>query len=179
LTPPPPPQNQIIVQKTAVKQTESIKPRFQSKQEIIINTPIEKVWEFNQDLSKIAQYHPRVDKVDLLSDKQFREEGVAYQCHLTGGKHTCIEKDIEIVPMKKIVTVFPSDTMGLTKLLPDYIVESSLSKIDASTTRIEIAHYYSSSRLKVKLLNLYIKRKVARETQETLRAMKNAIENEH
>lgn len=155
-----------------------MKPKFQSRQEVIINAPVEKVWEFNQDLSKIAKYHPRVDKVDLISGKRFREAGVAYQCHIAGGKHTCIEKDIEIVPMEKIVTVFPSDTMGLTKLLPDYVVESSLSKIDANTTRIDIAHYYSSSKWKVKLLNYYIKRKIARETQETLNGMKKAIEDD-
>jgi len=156
-----------------------MKPKFQFRQEVVINAPLGKVWEFNRDLSKIALYHPRVDKVDLISGKQFREEGVAYQCHITGGKHTCIEKDIEIVPMEKIVTVFPSDTMGLTKLLPDYIVESSLSKIDANTTRLDIAHYYSSAKWKVKLLNLYIKRKIAIETQEMLNAMKKAIEDEY
>src|SRR5664279_595412 len=106
-----------------------MRPKFQSKQEVIINAPLEKVWEFNMDLSKIAEYHPRVNKVDLISGKQFREAGVAYQCHLSDGKNTCIEKDIEIIPMEKIVTVFLSDTMGLTKLLPDYIVESTLQNI--------------------------------------------------
>ena len=54
------------------------------------------------DLTKIPTFHPRVVKVDLLSGKAQREPGVAYQCHLKGGKHTCIEKDIEIVPMEKI-----------------------------------------------------------------------------
>jgi len=167
------------MQETTAEKARSIKPRFQSRQEIIINAPLEKVWEFNQDLSKIAQYHPRVDKVDLISGRQFREAGVAYQCHLSGGRHTCVEKDIEIVPMKKIVTVFPSDTMGLTNLLPDYMVESNVSKIDPDATRIEIAHYYSSSKWKVKLLNFYIKIKVARETREMLNAMKNVIEDEY
>ena len=156
-----------------------MRPKFQSKQQVIINAALEKAWEYNQDLSKIAEYHPRVDKVDLISGKQFREEGVAYQCHITGGKHTCIEKDIEIIPFKKIVTVLPSDTMGLTKLLPDYIVESNLTKIDENTTQLEIAHYYSSSNWKVKLLNFYIKRKIGGETQDTLNAMKKAIENEY
>lgn len=167
------------MQATTTDKIKPTRPKFQSRQEIIINAPIEKVWDFNQDLSKIALYHPRVDKLDLISGKQFRGEGVAYQCHITGGKHTCVEKDIEIVPMEKIVTVFPSDTMGLTKLLPDYMVESKLSKIDANTTWIEIAHYYSSSKWKVKLLNFYIKRKVARETRETLKGIKSAIENEY
>jgi hypothetical protein len=166
------------MQEATAGRSELMKPKFQSKQAVIINAPLKKVWEFNQDLSKIAQYHPRVDKVDLISGKQFREAGVAYQCHITGGKDTCIEKDIEIVPMEKIVTVFLSDTMGLTKLLPDYIVESSVARIDDNTTRIEIAHYYSSSKLKVWLLNFFIKRKVAKETQDTLNAMKRVVEND-
>ena len=156
-----------------------MRPKFQSKQSVIINAPIENVWEFNQDLSRIAEYHPRVNKVDLISGKQFREAGVAYQCHLSDGKNTCIEKDIEIVPMEKIVTVFLSDTMGLTKLLPDYIVESTLKKIDDKSTKVEISHFYSSSKWKVWLLNFIIKRKVARETMDTLNAMKKNIENEH
>lgn len=156
----------------------NMRPKFQSKQFVIINAPLDKVWDFNQDLSKITEYHPRVNKVDLISDKRFREAGVAYQCHLSDGKNTCIEKDIEIIPQEKIVTVFVSDTMGLTKLLPDYVVESTLNKIDDCTTKVEISHYYSSSKLKAWLLNFMIKRKVARETTDTLNAMKKSIENE-
>lgn len=156
-----------------------MRPKFQSKQSVVINAPIEKVWEFNQDLSRIAEYHPRVNKVDLISGKQFRAPGVAYQCHFSDGKNTCIEKDIEIVPMEKIVTVFVSDTMGLTKLLPDYIVESTVKKIGRYSTLAEISHFYSSSKLKVWLLNFIIKRKIARETMNTLNAIKKKIENEH
>jgi hypothetical protein len=154
-----------------------MRPKFQSKQEVIIHAPLEIVWNFNQDLSKIPEYHPRVHKVDLISNRQFREAGVSYQCHLKDGKNTCIEKDIEIIPMQKIVTVFPHDTMGLTKLLPDYLVESNLTKLGENLTKIEIAHFYSSSNLKVWLLNFMIKRKIAKETQDTLIAMKQNIEN--
>ncbi len=154
-----------------------MRPKFQSRQEVIINAPVEKVWEFNMDLSKIAEYHPRVNQVDLISGKQFREAGVSYQCHLNDGKNTCVETDIEIVPMQKLVTVFPQDTMGLTKLLPDYVVESTLSKVGDNATKVEMSHYYSSSKLLVRLLNFYIKRKLARETQDTLNAMKKCIES--
>ncbi len=154
-----------------------MRPKFQSKQNVIIDAPLETVWNFNQDLLKIADYHPRVNKVDLISNKQFREAGVSYQCHLKDGKNTCTEKDIEIVAMQKIVTVFPEDTMGLAKLLPDYLVESTLTKLGETSTQIEISHFYSSSTLKVWLLNIIIKRKIAKETQETLNAMKQHIEN--
>jgi len=156
-----------------------MRPKFQSRQSVTINAPLEKVWEFGQDLSRIAEYHPRVNKVDLISGKQFREAGVAYQCHLSDGKNTCIEKDIEIIPMEKIVTVFLSDTMGLTKLLPDYTVETALKKNDDQTTQIEISHFYSSSKLKAWLLNFIIRKKIARDTMDTLIASKKSIENEH
>jgi len=154
-----------------------MRPQFQLKQAVVINAPLEKVWVFNQDLSKIAAYHPRVNKVDLLSETRFRGEGISYQCHLTDGKNTCIEKDIEIIPMQKIVTVFLHDTMGLTKLLPDYVVESELSKAGENATRVEISHFYSSSGPKLWLLNFIIRRKIAGETQETLNAMKKSIES--
>src|SRR5437879_10397553 len=58
------------------------------------------------DLTKIPEFHPRVFKVDLLAGKTFRKTGASYQCHLSGGKHTCIEKDSEIIPLQKIVTVY-------------------------------------------------------------------------
>jgi len=154
-----------------------IRPNFQSRQEVIINAPVKKVWEMNQDLSQISSYHPRVRKVDLISGNQFRNIGISYQCNLIDGKNTCIERDIEIVPLQKIVTEMVHDTMGLTRILPDYIVETTLSKIDDNSTKIEMLHFYSSSKLFVRLLNFVIKRKIARQTQDTLDAMKKWIEN--
>jgi hypothetical protein len=72
----------------------AIKPTSQSRQEVIISAPLQKVWELGQDLTKIPQYHPRVNKVNLISGQSQRCAGVAYQCHLSDGKDTCIEKDL-------------------------------------------------------------------------------------
>lgn len=153
-------------------------PPFRSKQEVVINAPLETVWEFNMDITRIPSFHPRVFKVDLLSGKTRREPGVSYQCHFSG-KHTCVEKDIEIVPMKKIVTVLPEDTFGISRILSDYVVESTLHREGEFSTRVEISHYYSSKTWKAKLLNLVAGRKIARETQAMLNAMKTAIEAIH
>jgi uncharacterized membrane protein len=153
-----------------------MKPPFRSKQEVIINAPLETVWAFSMDITKIPAFHPRVVKVELLSGKARREPGVSYRCHLSGGKHTCVEKDIEIVPMQKIVTVLPEDTFGISKILPDYVVETTFHRIGRSSTKVEISHYYSTPTLKAKLLNLIARRKIARETQATLNASKAAIE---
>ena len=81
-------------------------------------------------------------------------------CHLCGGKHTCIEKDIEIVPLEKIVTVLPQGTFGISKILSDYRVETTLQKLGESSTKMEISHYYSTT-LKAKFLNLIAQRKIA------------------
>lgn len=129
------------------------------------------------DLTKIPEFHPRVVKVDLLAGKAFRELGVSYQCHLSGGKHTCIEKDVEIVPWEKIVTVLPQDTFGISKILSDYRVETTFERLDDFSTKMEIRHYYSTTTVKAKFLNLIARGKIARETQATLLAIKAAIED--
>ena len=77
-----------------------MQPPFRSKQEVIINAPLQAVWSFSMDLTKVPEFPPRVIKVDLLSLKALREPGVSYQCHLSGGKHKCIEKDSEIIPLR-------------------------------------------------------------------------------
>lgn len=151
-------------------------PPFRSKQEIIINAPLETVWEFGMDLTRIPAFHPRVVKVELLSGKARREPGVSYRCHLAGGKHTCVEKDIEIIPMQKIVTVLPEDTFGISKILPDYRVETTVHRIGQSSTKMAISHYYSTPTLKAKLLSLIARRKIARDAQATLNGIKAAIE---
>jgi len=153
-----------------------MRPPFRSKQEVIINAPVEAVWEFNMDITRIPSFHPRVVKVELLSGKSLREPGVSYRCVLSGGKHTCVEKDIEIVPMQKLVTVLPEDTFGICKVLPDYVVETTVHRVGQSSTKVEISHYYSTPTLKAKLLNLIARRKIARDTQDTLNGMKAAIE---
>lgn len=131
------------------------------------------------DLTKIPEFHPRVFKVDLIDGKAFRAAGVAYQCYLSGGKHSCIERDVEIVPLEKIVTVIPEDTFGISKLLNDYTTETKFEKLADSATKVEISHYYSTPSLKAKLLNLIAKGKIARETRATLTGAKAAIEAAH
>jgi uncharacterized membrane protein len=155
----------------------AMKPPFRSKQEVIIDAPLQEVWAFSMDLTKIPTFHPRVVKVDLLSGKAHREPGVAYQCHLRGGKHTCIEKDIEIVPMEKIITVLPEDTVGISKILSDYMVETAFHRMSDFSTRVEISHYYSTRTFKAKLLDLIARWKIGRETQDMLNAVKRVIES--
>jgi hypothetical protein len=153
-----------------------MRPPFRSKQEVIINSPVEAVWAFNMDLTNIPKFHPRVDKVDLISGKTFREAGISYQCHLVGGKHTCVEKDIEVIPMERVVTTLSEDSFGISRILSDYLVETRVQGLEDIATKVEISHYYSTKTLKARLLHLIAKRKIARDTQVMLNAMKAVME---
>lgn len=153
-----------------------LQPPFRSSQQVVINAPLQAVWSFTLDLTKIPRFHPRVVSVDLLSGKTFREPGAAYRCHFAGGKHSCVEKDIEIIPFEKFVTVLPEDTFGITRILCDYRVETTFQSLGHHTTKVQISHYYSTPTLKANLLNLVAKGKIARDTQAMLRAAKAAIE---
>jgi Polyketide cyclase / dehydrase and lipid transport len=153
-------------------------PPFQSRQAVVIHAPLQVVWDFNQDLTNIAVYHPRVKKVDLVSGKRQRGNGVAYRCHVTDGKNTCVEKDLEVVPRERIVTALPEDSMGIAKMLPDYLVETRLTPLAEHEIKVEFSHYYSTKSLKQKLFNLIAKRKIARDAQNTLEAMKRTIEQQ-
>jgi hypothetical protein len=64
------------------------------------------------------------------------------------------------------LTVLPEDTFGISRILSDYTVETTFRKLGAASTKVEIRHYYSTTSLKAKLLNLIAKGKIAPDTQE-------------
>jgi hypothetical protein len=70
----------------------------------------------------------------------------------------------------------PEDTFGISKVLPDYVLETTVHRVGQSSTKIEISHYYSTRTLKAMLLNLVARRKIARDAQATLNGIKAAIE---
>jgi hypothetical protein len=149
---------------------------LRSRQSVTINAPLETVWEYNSDLSRIADFHPRVAKVELIDGQSQRTAGVGYKCHLRGGRHTCIERDVEVVPMERVVTVLPEDSFGVARLLPDYRVETTLEREGEGRTRMEFCHYYSIRGWKARLFHWIAGRRIAKEAQATLNAIKRAVE---
>ena len=134
--------------------------KLKAEAEVIINAPLKKVWEFSMDISKIPEFHPRVNKVDYISNKTIREEGISYQCNILEGKGkgTCIEKVTEIIPMEKFTTTIPSDSWGLSKMFENYLVDTIFTKIDDKTTKIEIIHYFETNTLKAKIIYFFAHR---------------------
>ena len=145
---------------------------------MIIAAPLEEVWTYGMDLSKIpeSEYNLRVAKVELEGGDSQRAAGVSYHCHLVGGRHSCTEEDVEIVPMAGIVTRLPFDTLGISALLRDYTVETSLPALDARTTQVAMSHFYATPTLRSCLLDWIGRDTIGRNTLATLRTLKARIE---
>jgi predicted membrane GTPase involved in stress response len=84
---------------------------------------------------------------------------------------------MEVVSMERVVTTLPEDSFGVARLLPAYQVETALERVGAGRTRVEFRHSYSILGWKAWLFHWIAGRGIVRESQATLNAMKQAIEN--
>src|SRR6266496_5539215 len=101
-------------------------PPFQSRQEVVIHAPLQAVWEFGQDLTNIAEYHPRVKRVDLISGKRQREQGVAYRCYLKDGKIRVWRKISKWFPWKGSSRLYLKILWGLPKCFQIILLKRGL-----------------------------------------------------
>lgn len=101
-----------------------MRPPFRSRQEVIINAPLEAVWAFNMDLRRIPEFHPRVIKVDLISRKAFREAGAHINVILPAVSTRALKRTWKSFRWRRSSPLLPEDTFGIGKILTDYMVEA-------------------------------------------------------
>jgi hypothetical protein len=80
--------------------------------------------------------------------------------------------------MERIVTTLPEDSFGVARLLPDYRVETIFERESEARTRVEFRHYYSIRGWKARLFHWIAGRRIAKESQATLNAIKHAMEEQ-
>ncbi len=83
-----------------------------------------------------------------------------------------------MVPLKSFRTTIPEDSWGLSDLFDDYVVESCVTPVGQSATRVSIRQFYSTNTLKARLVNLIARPVARRQTRATLLAIKRAIETQ-
>jgi hypothetical protein len=148
--------------------------------EVVVEASLERAWEYLMDISKIPEFHPRVDHVELLSGSPRRAQGVSYQCEIQHGRGRgrCVEQVTELVPLKSFRTTIPEDTWGLSDLFDDYFVDTCVTPVGQSATRISIRQFYAANSLKAKLVNRIARPRARSQTRATLLAIKRAIETQ-
>jgi hypothetical protein len=136
---------------------------FQSKVRIQITASASRVWEIIDDISLIPKYHPEVGRVDFISGKTKRDVGVRYRCNiLKGRKGTCVEEVIEYVPNRKLSTAMPEDSWGISKMLADFVVDTTVEAVNDTSCILEFVAYYDPIGLWNKILNLLFLRRAFR-----------------
>jgi hypothetical protein len=154
--------------------------QIQSTSSVLIQAPLDKVWDFNMDITMIERYHPRTETVTYLSSKTIREAGVAYQCNILQGeeKGSCVEQVTEVVPYKQFTTIIPSDTWGLSDLFGQIEAVTLFEKIDEHTTRMTIRISFDAVSEQAQQALPQAREQFSIQTAETLEAIKTGIENQ-
>src|SRR5262245_52632350 len=98
----------------------SQKPQWTA--EIVVDAPLNTVWEVAEDITLIPEYHPEVGKVDLIAGQSRRSLGARYQCNILEGRRagSCVEEVVAYEPRRRLVTRMVSDTWGIDRMLADF-----------------------------------------------------------
>ena len=147
--------------------------------EIVVDAPLKRVWEVANDITLIPQYHPEVDKVDLIAGQAKRSLGTKYQCNILEGRRpgSCVEEVVAYEPERMLATRMVSDTWGIDRMLTDFRVVSTVSRHTPTSTILKFQGFYEPVGLKYRLLNaLFLRRALRRRSLAVMNGIKRIAE---
>ena len=147
--------------------------------EIVVDAPLKRVWEVANDITLIPQYHPEVDKVDLIAGEAKRSLGTKYQCNILEGRRagSCVEEVVAYEPERMLVTRMVSDTWGIDRILTDFSVVSTVTRRSEASTFLKFQAFYEPAGLKNRLLNaLFLRRALRRRSLAVMNGIKRIAE---
>ena len=147
--------------------------------EVVVDAPLKRVWEVAEDLTLIPQYHPEVDKVDVIAGQAKRSLGAKYQCNILKGRRagSCVEEVVAYEPERMVTTRMVSDTWGIDRILTDFRVVSTVSRHTETSTILRFQAFYEPVGLKNRLLNaLFLRRALRRRSLAVMNGIKRVVE---
>jgi len=147
--------------------------------EIVVDAPLKRVWEVANDITLIPQYHPEVDKVDLIAGQAKRSLGAKYRCNILEGRRagSCVEEVVAYEPERMVATEMVSDTWGIDRMLSDFRVVSTVSRHTETSTILKFQAFYEPVGLKNRLLNaLFLRRALRRRSLAVMNGIKRVVE---
>jgi uncharacterized protein YndB with AHSA1/START domain len=147
--------------------------------EIVVDAPLKRVWEVAEDITLIPQYHPEVDKVDLLGGQAKRSLGTKYQCNILVGRRagSCVEEVVAYEPERMVATRMVSDTWGIDRMLTNFMVEATVTRRTETSTILTFQAFYEPVGLKNRVLNaLVLRRAIRRRSLAVMNGIKRVAE---
>jgi len=153
--------------------------KAQWKIEIVVDAPLKRVWEVGEDITLIPQYHPEVDKVDLIEGQAKRTLGTKYRCNILEGRRagSCVEEVVACEPERMLATRMVSDTWGVARMLTNFTVEATVSRRTETSTVLKLQAFYEPVGFKNRVLNaLVLRRALRRRSLAVLSGIKRVAE---
>jgi len=147
--------------------------------EIVVDAPLKRVWEVADNITLIPQYHPEVDKVDLIAGQAKHSLGARYQCHILEGRRagSCVEEVVACEPERMLATRMVSDTWGIDRMLTGFRVEATVSRRTETSTILKFQAFYEPVGLKNRVLNaLVLRRALRRRSLAVMNGIKRVAE---
>ena len=158
-----------------------MKGKFQWKVEVRIDASSDTVWNIANDISRIPEYHPEVDSVELIDGERERTVGSRYKCNITQGtgKGSCIEEVVESIPGSKVSTLMGKDSWGIDRMLKDFVVDTTLVPQPDNTTILQFEGFYRPVGPINRILNLVIlRRKTMQRSLDVMNGIKRLAEKQ-
>ena len=149
--------------------------KLQTKNETVVNAPVNSIWAIVTDINQLAKLNPGVVKASGRMDKQ--GEGRTVEISINGKTGTFNERLIELVPEKKTVWTIENDTMGMSKILKNNRFVISLEQLADNKTKVTNETYYQPANLIGRIMSgLIIKRSFGRMQEQILNNIKTLSE---
>ncbi len=149
--------------------------KLQVRNEMVINSPISKIWAVITDINQLHKVNPGVVKATGAMDKQ----NCTRTCEMNnkGKKGTMTERLVELVPEKKTVWALESDDMGMSKMCKDVKFHFYLEKISDTKTKVVNESHYQPANFFASIMNsLMMKRFMSKAQEEILTNIKSLTE---
>lgn len=149
--------------------------KLQAHNEMVINAPVNKIWDVITDINMLTKTNPGVVKATGTMNSL----GSIRKCELDnkGKKGTMEEKMIEIVPQQKTVWTIVEDSMGMSKMMKDTRFCFYLEKINDNQTKVVNETYYKPANfIAVAMSTLVMKRIIRNAQQQILNNIKSLTE---
>lgn len=152
------------------------KTDVQARNNIVIDAPVEKIYEMITDISLLPKINPGV----LSAIGKMNEVGSSRHCTIDnrGKEGKMEERCIALMPNQKTVWSLEKDTIGFTKMMRDITFTFTLKSINVASTSVTNETAYTPRNLFARLMNsLMMKGMISKTQQKILLNLKSLAES--
>ena len=156
--------------------------RLQGRDDIVVDAPIQILWELISDSYELPNWGPPVRSVKVMADDAEAEKlGSARKVQAEFGRKSgyFIEHRVEHVEGRKIGYLIDGDSIGMAGILLRMGFSLELDPTEDQATRVTFSFFHDPRGLKGRVINPLIKLQQRRNRLAALRSLKRCAEERY